>query len=416
MKDAEAVRSRFCKLCTTCGLCAFKCPAFANRLTTASNQEIQKQVRNYLNGDPPDEAVVERSQLCNECYLCVSDTCPQGLDPMRVNQVLRGMLHEQGLKRRPFVPPSDPQSFERIAAALLTTEQEYKRITTRKVKGSGRILFFAGCNIYYQPNLLLTALDVLDLLVEDWAFLPGLDRCCGSNFDSAGRLGPGLDHLHELCLEFKQPGAKKVAVWCPTCAARLHLGETSIPVISFSRLLADHLADGYLAGSVTGGLTLHEPCKDGYLGFDTGQRELLGLVSGEPVREMARHGKDTVCCGWALREHRPEVWEAQFRQRLKEARAVRARTVATICHGCQWIMDRPDIGMDVRVVNYIRLVGEALGISHPERFKALRSTGSVDAAMEYIRGEMGDRYDRLPFDRDRVRQTVKILMGGFYGA
>jgi hypothetical protein len=31
-----------------------------------------------------------------------------------------------------------------------------------------------------------------------------------------------------------------------------------------------------------------------------------------------------------------------------------------------------------------------------------------------LREEMGDRFDKLPFDPDRIRETVQILMEGFY--
>jgi len=417
MKDPETIRKEFTDLCTACGLCAAMCPPFAHRSIPHSNQEIQRQVRGFLDGDPSTEAVLERSRLCNECWKCMTETCPQGLNPMRTNQLLRGSLHEQGVDPRPFVPPSDPQSFERIAAALLTTEEELERITTPVVKGSGRNLFFAGCNIHYQPDLLLTSLDVIDLLLEDWTFLPGLELCCGSNHDSAGRLRDGSEALVSLTRTMLEKDYERIVVWCSTCAVRLKHWGFERPVITLAQLVADELKrQRPPAETLHSGVTLQEPCKDAYMGMDTqAPRTVLGLLSGEPVREMARHGLDTVCCGWALRQHRPAVWEEELRERVGEARAAGAKTMVTVCHGCQWIMDRPAGDDGVDVVNYIRLVGESLGISHPERFRALRKTESVDAALESIRGVMGDRYDQLPFEGERIRETVRILMGAFYG-
>jgi ferredoxin len=128
-KERE-IRNNFTDRCTACGFCAAMCPAFFHRTPDVSNTEVQKQVRSYLEGGVPERAVKERSRLCNECYKCVTDTCPEGLDPMRINQLLRGLLHKEGIAPRPFIPPSDPQSNERIIAALLTTEEEYRRITT----------------------------------------------------------------------------------------------------------------------------------------------------------------------------------------------------------------------------------------------------------------------------------------------
>ena len=416
MKNPETVIKKFTELCTACGLCAAMCPPFAHRLVPDSDQEIQGQIRNYLEGDPPANAVLERSQLCNECWLCVSDTCPQGLDPRKINQLLRGLLHEQGVVPRPFIPPSDPQSFERIAAALLTTEEEYRRITAPSIKGDGRILFFAGCNIYYQPNLLLTAMDILDMITDDWTFLPGLTLCCGSNYDSAGCLEAGSTALESLASAMRETEFETIVVWCSTCALYLHRDGFDLPVLSFARLAADRLGTLLTGKSFDGGVTIQEPCKDAYMNMDPdAPREVLKLLAGEPVREMARHGRDTVCCGWALHQHQPKVWNENIKERMAEAEATGAQTLATVCHGCQWIMDRPGTDANMEVVNYIRLVGEALGIHHRERFRELRKTGSPEEAIDFLQGEMGDRFDRLPFDRDRIMEAVEILLGGFYG-
>jgi heterodisulfide reductase subunit D len=411
----RSLRNEFSTRCTACGICAEMCPAFAHRTENTSFREVQEKVRGYLKGAPPTDAVLERCRLCDECYQCAGDTCPQGLDPMRVNQLVRGLLNDQGFVPRPFIPPSEPQSFERIISALLTTEAEYRRITTPAVKGDGRVLFFPGCNIYYQPDLLLTAMDVLDLLSENWVFLPGLDHCCGSNYDSAGRLCAGSKAMKELSDTLEKTGVQKIVLWCPTCAARFYHGGSKLPVVSLSRFLADHAA--VLIREMTrGGLTLHEACKVPYLGLDPGApRELLKLLSGKPVREMPRHGQRTVCCGWSLHQHRPEAGKEQRRERLAEAAATGARTLVTVCHGCQWILDAPGVTSDVRVINYIRLMGKSLGIRHPARSRELREMGSSDAIVDKIRENMGDRFDRLPFDGERIREAVgRILAGVFW--
>jgi Fe-S oxidoreductase len=393
------------------------CPPFSHRTVEVSDQETQEQVRDFLEGGSLTNAVRERSQLCNECYKCVTDTCPQGLDPMRINQLLRGLLHDEGVVPRPFIPPSDPQSNERIIAALLTTEEEYKRITTPIVKGAGRNLFFPGCNIYYQPNLLLTALDILDLIADDWTFLPGLDHCCGNNHDSSGRLAAGAKAMEELSASLIDAEVDTVAVWCPTCAARFHHDGSDLPVISFARLVADRLAGFIKEKGSAGTVTLHEVCKEAYLGLDPqAPRELLNLVATEPVLEMPRHGPETVCCGWSLHQNQPETGDEERRQRLAEAVATGAKTLVTVCHGCQWILDSPGVDADVRIVNYIRLAGEALGIRHEERFRKLREMDDPEKILKVVREMMGERFDQLPFDRERIRQAVEsVLVDPYWG-
>lgn len=416
MKDPETYRKEFIDLCTACGLCAVMCPPFSHRSVKIPYQEIQKQVRSCLEGNPPSNAVLQRSRLCDECYLCVSDTCPQGLDPMRTNQFLRGLLHNQGVDPWPFIPPSDETSSERIIAALLTTEDEYERITTPAVKGDGRVLFFAGCNVYYQPHLLLTALDVLDLIADHWTFLPGLTHCCGNNYDSSGRLAAGAEAMKKLSDRLKDDDLEVVAVWCPTCAARFYHAGSDLPVISYARLVADRVGRLIDGESISGGLTLHEACKVAYLGLDPdAPRDLLNLLARNPVQEMSRHGRDTACCSWSLHQNMPETGDEDRKNRLAEAAATGAGILATVCHGCQWILDVPGAESSIRIANYISLVGEALGVRHRNRFLEMREMVDAEAAISFIREVMGDRIDQLPFDRDQIMRAVDVLLGDFTG-
>jgi Fe-S oxidoreductase len=305
---------------------------------------------------------------------------------------------------------------ERIVATLLTTEEEYKRITTPIVKGDGRVLFFPGCNIYYQPNLLLTALDVLEMIVGDWCFLPGLDYCCGSNHDSSGYLTAGGEAMKRLWSRFQEVEPEFVVVWCSTCSVRFQHAGSDLPMITFARLLADRLG-GFLEGRyISDSVTLHEVCKVAYLGMDPGApRELLNLVSGEPVREMTRHGRETVCCGWILHQVLRQAGDKERNDRLAEAASTGADVLVTVCHGCQWVLDKPGADSTIRVVNYIHLVGEAMGIRHRERFRELHAMGDLERIMNSIQREIGDRFNQLPFDRSQVIQAVETLLGSCYG-
>jgi Fe-S oxidoreductase len=390
------------------------CPPYSHRTITISDQEIQEQVKGYVAGGTPTGAVVERSRLCNECYKCVPNTCPQGLDPMRTNQLMRGFLDRDSTDPRPFTPPSDEASDELVTAALLTTEDEFRRINTPAVKGKGSTLFFSGCNVYEQPHLLLTAMDILDHLEEDWTFLPGLSKCCGSNYDSAGRLENGEAAFYGLKEALEGSGAELVVIWCPTCEVRFARAGIEVPMVHFSRYLASQLEDKQLPAKDVPPVAIHEPCKTAYLGMDSSAiREVLEVVTGEPVREMARCGEDTTCCEWALDKWQKETAREARNLRRTEARTAGADILVTVCHGCQGLLDRPGETGDVGVESYVTLVGNALGIRHEGRHRRLREINDVEKAMDVIRKAMGERFDQLPFSQERIAEAVSSLLGKF---
>jgi hypothetical protein len=41
-------------------------------------------------------------------------------------------------------------------------------------------IFYAGCNVYIQPDKILNALDIIGRITDDCTFVPGLDFCCGN--------------------------------------------------------------------------------------------------------------------------------------------------------------------------------------------------------------------------------------------
>ena len=82
----------------------------------------------------------------------------------------------------PFSDSQQPESPQRILASVQVSEAEYKRITTPTPEQDVKYVFFPGCNVYFQPEKILNALDIMEAIGDSHAFLPGLDYCCGDNY------------------------------------------------------------------------------------------------------------------------------------------------------------------------------------------------------------------------------------------
>jgi len=394
--------NEFSATCTACGACAAMCPALAAAGMGENPSAIQLQVKHFLAGDPPDNTVVDRALLCNECYQCTIDTCPVGLDPMRTNLLLRGCLRGQGAwPGDEFIPPSDPAADARVLAALLTTEDEFRRITSPYRKGDGRYLFFPGCNVYSMPDKLLTAMDIMDKLTDNWTYLPGLANCCGGNHSTAGDLEAEQAAMKGLVEAFQTDEFEAIVLWCPTCVTLFHLSDVDLPTVPFTRFVADRLDGQAVVQKDTGQITLHDPCKNIFLGIDPeAPREILARVTGDAVIEMPRK---SVCCGYGLLEGSPQDGRSWIEDRLEEASGTGAGTMVNICHGCHWFFTDPGWKSKIRIVNYVTLAGQAMGIRHEERFLKWRRWGEP----ERIMADIGDRVDQLPWPGDRIEAVVR---------
>ena len=406
MTTRKTLTEEFTTSCTACGTCAAMCPALAAAGTDKPPSYVQQQVREFLSEGPITSTVLDRARFCNECYQCTVETCPVGLDPMRTNLLLRGCLRDQSVwTDDEFITPSDPASDQRVLAALQTTLDEFQKLTTPLKKGDGRFLFFPGCNIYCMPDKLLIAMDIMDRLTDNWTFLPGLSSCCGGNHDTAGYLEAGLTAMGELTDSFYLDEFEAIVLWCPTCVTRFHLSEVGLPTISFARFVADRITDQRVSLEDIGPITLHDPCKNAFLGIDPeAPRELLAQVTVEGVREMPRKG---VCCGWSLLKWSPDDGRRWIKDRLKEASDTGAEVMVNVCHGCHSLFTGPDWSSEIEITNYITPVGRSLGIYHEERFLKWRKWDDPYRIM----ADIGDRLDQLPWSHNRIEAVIKRAFG-----
>ena len=300
-------RASFLETCVKCGLCAAECPVLQHtELKGAAGDEIQSRVHAFLAAGKADEAVYTRAFSCMECFKCVTEVCPLGLNPMQVNEWIKEAYIHRGLAEDKYTDPGDAASLQRIIAGIQVTGEEYARLTTPSPKSGQEVVFFPGCNAYFQPEKLLNALDIMDALQGDYAFLPGLDHCCGDNAFFFGRPDTGSAHARDIVEAVAGYGAKTLVLWCPTCHCRFEasikkMGTLPFEVVSFPQYLAsrmDALKLGPSFPDQVRRVTLHDPCKSVYMGVDMeGTRSVLDQLPGVELHEMVHHGKDAACCG-----------------------------------------------------------------------------------------------------------------------
>jgi len=335
--------------------------------------------------------------------------CPEDLNPMLVNELIKSQYISKGLANKAYGDASQPDSAHRVLASVQVSAAEYNRITTSSGKQSARYVFFPGCNVYFQPEKILNALDIMDAIGDDYAFLPGLDYCCGDGRLFLGDIEEGTRRAEELVAAIASFQPEAAVLWCPTCQCRFDKSITpamDIPfkILSFPQYLAANMSKLPLTRAAAGTVTLHEACKSAYTRVDRdGPREVLRQLPGVTLREMEHHGPETFCCGSGAICWFPESFAQIRKERLQDAAQTGAERLVTVCHYCSQTFAAEGSEYDFIVTNYVNLVAEAMGIRRDDKFMQYTQWGSLERILKDAKEHIAES----PFDNERIIEVLK---------
>ena len=406
-------KDRFLDQCIQCGLCAEECPVLPyTDMDGVSSVDIQEAVYDSVETGSFNTLSYTKAFACMECFKCTADLCPRDLNPMLVNELIKRDFTSKGKADSLFSDAGLPDSTHRILSGVQVSEAEYERITTPTPVKEVKYLFYPGCNVYFQPDKILNALDIMDAIGDSYAFLPGLDYCCGDNHLFFGLQEEGSESADAFMAAVAGYTPEAVVLWCPTCQCRFDkymsiAMDVPFKVMSFPQYLSKNM-DRLALGNPGPGkrLTLHEPCKSAYTGIDPdGARQVLTQLPGVELREMARHGRETACCGSGAVCWFPDSFRSMGQDRLKEAEQTGAEMMATVCHFCGQAFGAQEDQFDFEVINYVTLVAEAMGIRREDKFKKYRQWNDIGKIM----ADIGPRAETLPFSRETIVSTLETV-------
>ena len=408
-------KQRFLTECIQCGLCAEGCPILPyTDVSEISSQDIQEGVYNFMDSGNPNLQAYTKAFACMECFKCTAAMCPEDLNPMLVNELIKGEYITKGLAKKPYGDPSQPESAQRVLASVQISAPQYGKITKSSNKQVARYVFFPGCNVYFQPEKILNAIDIMDAIGDNYAFLPGLDYCCGDSLLFLGEIAGGAKRAEALVAAIAgfQPDA--AVLWCPTCLCRFEKSiapamDIPFKILSFPQYLAANMNKLPLTSAAAGTVTLHEACKSAYTGVDLDSpREVLRQLPGVALQEMTHHGRDTVCCGSGAICWFPQSCGQLRQERFQEAAQTGAQRLVTVCHYCNQTFAADESRYNFSVTNYVNLVAEALGIRRHDKFKQYAQWENLDQIMK----DANDHIAESPFGSERIIEVLKAVFIG----
>lgn len=406
----ENEKRRFLENCIQCGLCAQECPILSyTEIAEQDSSEIQTGVFEFVGGGIPNQSAYTKAFACMECFKCTADVCPQDLNPMLINQIIKRDYISKGMADRAYGDAALPDSTHRVLASVLVSASEYQKITNPSRKKRVRFAFFPGCNVYFQPEKILNALDIMDAIGDEYAFIPGLDHCCGDGLMFLGDISEGGRRAEDLISTLSTYQPEAVILWCPTCHCHFDNSITKaldVPfkVLSFPQYLAENMQKLEFSDAAAGTVTLHEPCKSAYTGVDlNGARDVLRQLPGVTLLEMSHHGKDTRCCGSGAICWYPQSAYHVREERLKEAAQTGADRLVAVCHYCNQTFAAEEQRYNFKVTNYVSLVAEALNIKRDDKFKKYSSWKDL----ERIMSDAAENIAGSSFEREHIIEVLK---------
>lgn len=396
--------------CKECGLCAKKCPILKHtELKNLSPKAIQKELNRYLQTGEKSDTVYTRVFSCMECFKCVDQCCPEGLNPLLINEIIKWLYRKNNILEMPYTDPFDENAEQRVLASIQVSGDDYKKILTPTNADKAKYVFFPGCNVYAQPEKILSALDIMNLITDDFAFVPGLNFCCGNVHYFSGVLEKGAKASYRLIDKIASYEPESVIFWCPTCHCRFvktlaAVKEIPFKMISFPQFIAANMDRLPFKKRIPKTATLHEACKSAFTRIDvTGPQEVLNGIPEVKLHEMPRHGTNTVCCGSGAVTFFPQSFESIRDERLMEASQTKADILIDICHFCHQVFATEEPKYNYTVKNYVTLLAEALDIEREDKFKKYIQWKDIDRIIE----DAEIFIESSPYSRERIHQVLK---------
>ena len=272
------------------------------------------------------------------------------------------------------------------------------------------LLLYLGCNVLRTAHLAKTVIDVLKAMGFDFNAAGGPAHCCGIVHFQNNERETARSFSANSMRHFARYGAKTVLMWCPSCNEHYDEVVTKEQGVAFpyehvTAFIARHLDRVRFVRRVERRVAVH---------FHTGipQSDLdwqnvrailhailgLELVDIENPAALGRHCAPK----WIGRIGRPQ-WQKEIAGILDAARDAGADVLATLYHSCHREICEAEGKYPFTIVNYISLLGEAMGIEYPDVYKRFKLEADPSAIYEEV-----EAYVRANgLDPDRVRKVLR---------
>jgi Fe-S oxidoreductase len=404
--------------CTRCAKCVEVCPtAVPAGIATTEPAAIVGDVLDILRGGgDPTSRGARWANACTGSGRCLS-ACDDGINPRFMLAATRLRLNErrQASERR----ATGRAGFKKMSTAVkvLSRLQLPADLLASLARGAESdsepapdVVMYLGCNVLKTPHIALLCLEVLSRLGTCYKVFAGPAYCCGviqyraGETKTSGRIG-GNAVAH-----FADTGAPRVLTWCPTC--NIQLSEIVLPSSDASFNL-EHVVP-YIAARIeqlrphfvhpiNKRIALHE--HPGVAGVTEGAIRILTAIPGLELVDLEQPRVGYMCNSLAPV---PAYKRELHARELDAAAAAGVDYLVGIYHACHRELCAHESASPFKIVNFLELVGEAMGVEKTDLFKQWKMMQDVDRVL----AEIAPQAKAVGLDLESVREVLVAHMLG----
>jgi hypothetical protein len=266
------------------------------------------------------------------------------------------------------------------------------------------IVMYLGCNVLKTPHIALLCLEVLDRLGARYKVFGGPANCCGviqyraGDAKASGRIGGNT------VAGFAGSGASHVLTWCPTC--NIQLSEIVMPSTEAAFALQHvipyiaariELLRPHFVRPVKKRIALHE--HPGVAGVTEGATKILTAIPGVELVDLGQPRVGYMCNSLAPV---PAYKRELHARELDAATAAGVDCLVGIYHACHRELCAHETTSPFKIVNFLELVGEAMGVESVDLFKQWKMMQDVDRVL----AEVAKQATIAGLDLDSVREVL----------
>jgi heterodisulfide reductase subunit D len=383
--------------CTSCGKCVEVCPtAGPAGIDTREPGAIVTDVLDILRGGgDPESRGARWASTCTGSGRCIS-ACDDGVNPRFMLAATRLRLNERRAANERHA--TGQAGFQKMSEGVkvLSRLQVPADLLAGMIRSARAdsgpapdVVMYLGCNVLKTPHIALLCLEVLDRLGTRYKVFGGPANCCGviqyraGDTKASGRIGGNT------VAGFAGTGAARVLTWCPTC--NIQLSEIVMPSTEAGFALGHvvpyiaariELLRSHFIRPVNKRVALHE--HPGVAGVTEGVIKILTAIPGIDLVDLEQPRVGYMCNSLAPV---PDYKRELHARELAAAEAADVDCLVGIYHACHRELCAHETTYPFKIVNFLELVGEAMGIQRDDLFKQWKMMQDVDRVLAEVAGQ-----------------------------